>query len=135
LKALVAVLENNAVDSSAWLEYFADTPNAPVFAAAIEDTPHLIVPAICIYEVYKRVLQQYSAVDAAAVTAAMRMGRVIELDADLAIIAAQTAIAEKLAMADAIILATAHATGAVLWTQDAHFEGIAGVAYHPKSLL
>lgn len=132
MKPPSAAAQNNVVDSSAWLEYFADSPNAVAFAGAIEDTPRLIVPAVCIYEVYKRVLQQHSAIDAAAVTTAMRMGRVIELDADLAIIAAQTALAEKLAMADAIILATARSTGALLWTQDAHFNGIPGVIFHAK---
>jgi len=48
----------NVVDSSGWLEYFADGPNADFFASAIENTEELVVPSISIYEVFKRVLQQ-----------------------------------------------------------------------------
>ena len=39
----------NVVNSSGWLEYFADADNADFFAAAIEALPELIVPSICIY--------------------------------------------------------------------------------------
>ena len=35
-------------------------------------------------------------------------------------------------MADGIILATARSAGAVLWTQDADFEGLAHVRYFAK---
>jgi len=35
-------------------------------------------------------------------------------------------------MADAIILATAQAHVATLWTQDIHFKGIDGIKYFPK---
>ena len=38
----------------------------------------------------------------------------------------------SLPMVDGIILATAQAGGAVLWTQDEHFEGIEGVKYIEK---
>jgi hypothetical protein len=48
----------NVVDSSGWLEYFADGPNADFFAPAIEATEQLLVPVICVYEVFKRILQQ-----------------------------------------------------------------------------
>jgi hypothetical protein len=48
----------NVVDSSGWLEYFADGPNAGFFAAAIEKPVDLVVPTISIYEVFTRVLQQ-----------------------------------------------------------------------------
>ena len=48
----------NLVDSSGWLEYFADAPNADFFAPAIEDFDNLLVSSINIYEVFKRILQQ-----------------------------------------------------------------------------
>lgn len=127
--AIAPELSPNVVDSSAWLEYFADSGNAAEFAAAIEDTRRLIVPAICLYEVYRRVMQQRSEFLAATYVATMRQGQVVDLDADLAVLAAQTAQSERLAMADAVILATARQFGAVLWTQDAHFAGMAGVEY------
>lgn len=43
----------NVVDLSAWLEYFADGPNAAFFAPAIEDVERLLVPSITILEVKK----------------------------------------------------------------------------------
>jgi uncharacterized protein with PIN domain len=48
----------NVVDSSAWLEYFADGPNAAFFAPAIEDAESLVVPSICLVEVFRRMMQQ-----------------------------------------------------------------------------
>jgi predicted nucleic acid-binding protein len=69
------------------------------------------------------------ALDAAAV---MMQGNVVELDAMLALDAARLSLDTGLAMADAVILATARADDAVLWTQDAHFDGMEGVEFRPK---
>jgi predicted nucleic acid-binding protein len=122
----------NVVDSSAWLEYFGDGPNASEFAPAIENLDELVVPALALYEVFKRTHQiadESVALDAAAV---MMQGKVVELDAMLALDAARLSLDTGLAMADAVILATAHADGAVLWTQDAHFDGLESVEFRPK---
>ena len=48
----------NVVDSSGWLEYFANGKKAAFFAPAIEDPSKLIVPTLSLFEVFKRVLQQ-----------------------------------------------------------------------------
>lgn len=122
----------NVVDSSAWLEYFADGPNAEFFAPSIEDTEHLLVPTIVILEVFKRILQQRGLDDALQAAASMRQGTIVELSEDLAISAASLGHQEKLPLADSIILATARAHGAVLWTQDMDFEGLEGVRFKPK---
>ena len=119
----------NVVDSSAWLEYFAAGANAPFFAPAIENTDDLIVPTLSLYEVFKRVLQQRGENDALQAVAAMQQGRVVELSAPLALAAARFSLAHQLPMADSVILATARAFSATLWTQDADFEGLAGVNY------
>jgi predicted nucleic acid-binding protein len=119
----------NVVDSSGWLEYFADGPNADFFAPVIEDVAELLVPVITIYEVFKRVLQQRSEDDALQAVAVMMQGRVIDLDPVLALSAAAISTDLRLPMADSIILATARAYGATLWTQDADFENIEGVRY------
>ena len=123
----------NVVDSSGWLEYFADGPNADFFAEAIETIDELIVPAISIYEVFKRVYQQRGESDALQTVALMEQGTVIDLDTTLALSAAKLSLDLKLPMADSIILATARAQNATLWTQDADFKGIAGVQYMEKS--
>jgi predicted nucleic acid-binding protein len=119
----------NVVDSSGWLEYFVDGPNAKFFAAPIESTTELIVPAITVYEVYKRTTQLRGRDSAVRVAAAMQRGMVADLTADLAIASAEVSIGEGLPLADSIILATARAYGASLWTQDADFAKIGGVKY------
>ena len=121
----------NVVDSSGWLEYFADGPNAAFFADAIESTSELIVPTISLYEVFKRVLQQRGENDALEAVALIMQGEVVELNATLALSAAKLSADLRLPMADSIILATARAEGALLWTQDAHFSGLEGVRYTP----
>ncbi len=122
----------NVVDSSGWLAYFAGEADASFFAAAIEDIPKLIVPSITLYEVYKRVLQQRGEDNALQAIAAMMQGRVIDLNSNIALAAARLGIECKLPLADSIVLMTAQLHEAILWTQDADFEGIAGVRYRAK---
>jgi predicted nucleic acid-binding protein len=122
----------NVVDSSGWLEYFADSENAEFFANAIEDTTHLIVPSISLYEVFKRVMQQTNENHALRAVALMEQGQVVDLNSALALYAAKLSCQYKTPMADSIILATAYAFNAILWTQDNDFEGIAGVNYVRK---
>lgn len=122
----------NVVDSSGWLEYFADGPGACFFDAPIEDTDHLVVPVLTLYEVFRRIASQRDEGAALQAVAAMQQGQVVDVDAALALEAAQLGRIARLPMADAIILATARRHGAVLWTQDADFEGLDGVKYRPK---
>jgi toxin FitB len=122
----------NVVDSSGWLEYFADGPNADFFAPAIEATSELIVPAISVYEVFKHVLQQRSESEALRAAAVMMRGRGVDLDAQLALTAARVSTRHRIPMADSIILATARAYGATLWTQDEHLAHLDGVQYIAK---
>ncbi len=122
----------NVVDSSGWLEYFADGPNANKFAPVIQNTRILIVPTLSLYEVFKRVFQQRSETDALRAIALMQQGQVIDLDTAIALRAAKLSIGLKLPMADSMILATALEHRATLWTQDTDFEGMEGVKYFSK---
>ena len=122
----------NVVDSCGWLEYFADGPNADFFAPAVENISELLIPSISVYEVFKRVLQQRGEGDALQAIAALTQGRVVELDMALALGAAKISVELRLPMADTIMLATARAHNATLWTQDADFENIEGVQYVRK---
>jgi predicted nucleic acid-binding protein len=123
----------NVVDSSGWLEYFADGPNAEHFAKPIGVTSQLVVPTLSIFEVFKRVLAQRGDDAALEAAALMRQGRVVPLDDTLALEAARLSVAERLPMADSIILATARANHATLWTQDADFATVSsGVRYVAK---
>ncbi len=122
----------NVIDSSVWLEYFADSKEAVKFTHAIEDTENLIVPVITIYEVYKKILQQRNENDALLIIAHIQQGKVINIDSSLAIFAAKLSFENKIPMADSLILATAKKFNAVLWTQDSHFESFPGVKYFSK---
>lgn len=122
----------NLVDSSGWLEYFADGPNASFFAPAIESVDDLIVATINIYEVFKRVRQQRGRTIAYRAVAQMRLGQIVDLNRKLAISAARLGLEHKLALADSVILATARAHRATLWTQDDDFAGLKRVRYKAK---
>jgi len=122
----------NIVDSSGWLEYFAEGSNADFFASAIEDTNNLLVPVICVYEVFKKLLQQSGINEAQVHISDMKQGKIIEIDESLALSAAKLSADLKLPMADSLILATARANEAILWTQDEHFKDLDGVKYIEK---
>ena len=123
---------NNAVDSSAWVEYFIDGPNAAFFAPAIEDTANLVVPSIALHEVFKATLQHSSEGDALKAVAHMKQGSVCDLNEDLALRAALLSCQTKLPLIESIVLATARARNARLWTQDESFRGMEGVQYRPR---
>ena len=122
----------NIVDSSGWMEYITDGTTADFFALPIEDEANLLTPTISIYEVFKRVLVEFGEERAMDAVGVMSRGKVVDLNRQAAIEAARLSVQSKLAMADSIILATARAYDAALWTQDAHFMGIEGVQYIEK---
>jgi toxin FitB len=123
----------NVVDSSAWLAYLAGEKNAGYFAAAIEDTAHLIVPTICLSEVFKVVLRERGEDEALLAVSGMMQAKVAVLDISLALETAAVGHEEDLSLTDAIIYATALRHKALLWTQDAHFAGKPGVKFKAKT--
>ncbi len=123
----------NIVDSSGWLEYFSDGPNADCFAEPLGNTSELLVPTILLYEVFKVVCRQCGEDSALQATALMQQSRIIELTTSIALFAAKLSLEKKIPMADSIILATAQTNDATLWTQDNDFEGLVGVRYFPKT--
>ena len=119
----------NVVDSSAWLEYFVAGPNSAFFSDAIENTGELIVPSICLYEVFKKIISQRSESDALQAVALMQQGQIVDLDPVIALSAARISTNYKLAMADSVILTITRMNKAILWTQDSHFEKMQNVKY------
>jgi len=120
----------NVVDSCGWLEYFAGGPNAKFFAPTLESAHDtLIVPTLCLYEVFKNVLSQFGREQAIEKIAVMHQGIVVPLDDTLALDAALLSYELGLPMADSVIFATARSRDALLWTQNAHFERLDGVRY------
>lgn len=125
-------MKKNIVDSSGWLEYFADAKNANFFAPAIENTKDLIVPTISIHEVFKHVLRQCSEKQAFESIECMMQGTVVDLDIEISLSAAKLGVLHKIPLADSIILATGLAHEAIVWSQDADFKGLKHVKYISK---
>lgn len=119
----------NLVDTSGWIEYFFGGKNASFFAPAIEDTRSLLVPVICLYEVFKKVHQVADEAKALQAIAQMKQGRIIQVTEGVALKAALVSLKYKLPLADSLVYATAQIEGAVVWTQDEDFEGLPGVNY------
>lgn len=117
------------LDSSCWLEYFADTDRADLFAPAIEAVETLIVPVLTVYEVVKKLAREAGDEVASAALSLMQRGRLVDIDLSLAL---ESAV-NGLSVADSLIYATARRHGAVLWTQDARFDGLPGVQLFRKS--
>ncbi len=122
----------NVVDTSGWLEYFTEGKNADFFAPAIEDIDRQIMPVICVYEVFKIVMQSQGLGMAELRAADLLRGKLVEITAALAMSAAVISIELKLPMADSFIMAVAREHQATLWTQDEHFKGLPGVKYIEK---
>ena len=122
----------NVVDSSGWIEYLQDTPRADLFAAAIEDRHHLLVPTIALFEVHRVLSRRLREDLVVRCLDVMRLGRVLDLTDARAVAAAQVARQHRLAMADAAMYSMAREFGAEFWTQDVDYEGLAGVSYCPK---
>jgi predicted nucleic acid-binding protein len=120
----------NVVDSSGWLEFFADGPNAGHFGEPLADAGQLLVPTVTLYEVFKVVLRQRDETCALQAVALMRQGQLLDLSEELALAAAKLGSETGLPMADSIILASARSNQATLWTQDEHFRGMEGVRYY-----
>jgi predicted nucleic acid-binding protein len=112
------------VDSSAWIEYLADRPRAEAFAPYIEGRERLLVSALDFYEIYKVVRRDLSEERAIEAVAALHRAEIAPVDESLALEAADVALEHGLAMADAIIYATAQRFGARVVTADADFEGL-----------
>ena len=119
----------NVVDSSGWLEYFANGVNAAFFKEPIQNTQELVVPTISLYEVFKRILQQRGETEALQAVSFMILGTTAELTTALALHAAKISDELGIPMADSIMLATAREYDAVLWTQDSDFRDLVGVQF------
>jgi predicted nucleic acid-binding protein len=122
----------NIADSSGWLEYFADGPNAVDFAEVLEGSSDLIVPTISLYEVFKVALCQCGESEALRAIALMQEGQLIDLTSTIALHSAKISLEFNIPMAGSVMLATAREYDAVLWTKDSDFKGIEGVRFIEK---
>jgi predicted nucleic acid-binding protein len=126
------VSQRLVVDSSGWIEFFIGGPNAGPFAEAIDQSERLVVPTLSLFEVFRWVLREHGEGAALKATALMQRAEVIALSTEIALHGAQLSLELRLPMADSVMLASARAFDALLITQDADFQGLAGVLWLPK---
>ena len=122
----------NLVDSSGWLEFFADGPNAPFFSTPLKNVDELVVPTISIYEVFKTVLRQRDESAGLQAVALMKQGQIIDLTTNISMKAAKLSLEHRIPMADSIVLATGRLYQATVWTQDVDFKGLNDVQFIRK---
>jgi len=122
----------NIIDSSLWVEYFLENDIDQSIIDIIRDTDNLCIPVICLYEVYKKFLTIGDVEKANIAVAIMQNAAVIEMNPQLAILAAQLGKQHKLPMADSIIYATAVLYNSEIYSQDKHFEQLERVHYFAK---
>ena len=127
LKAAAAT--SVVLDSSCWLEFLMDTPRAALFADVLDEADALLVPVITVYEVIKKIVRELGDDIASSSLVLMQRSRIVNIDLALA----TQAMRNGLPLADSLIYATAQMHGAMLWTQDQHFEGLPGVRYFEKT--
>ncbi len=120
------------VDSSGWLEFFTDGPLATAYAAYLKHPADLVTPTIVVYEVYKVIKRQRSEEEALAAVAQIGKTRLVPLTDAIALTAADMSLAHRLAMADAIVYATAVSESAKLVTSDADLASLPQVTYLEK---
>jgi len=120
------------LDSSGWLEFFADGPHAEEFATRLRQPASIVTPTVAIYEVYKWIKRERSEEEALQAVAAMKKTKIIDLTEELALTAADLSLAHGLPMADSIMLAAARAHNAQLVTTDAGFDGVPRVTIFSK---
>ena len=117
------------VDSSGWIEFFTDGPRADTYASHLKHPQHLVTPTVVLYEVYKILKRQRSEEEALAAVAQMGKTRIVPLTDSIALTAADLSLTRQLAMADAIIYATALTERVPLLTSDADLQHLPGVQY------
>lgn len=126
-KTSTQAASQNVVDSSGWIEFFSGGPHKDFFSTVVRETPRLVVPTVILYEVQRYLVRAIGERQAVTLIAVMRHAHVADLTADIAMESARLSLLHHLPMADAIILATARAHNAVLWSLDKDFSGIKGV--------
>jgi len=122
----------HVLDSSAWIECLDRGPNTVHFAPVLRRLPDLLIPAIILTEVRKVVLKQRSRALADDITRTMCTGRILPIDEEIALAAADSFVEFKLPLANSRIYAATRAHKAIVWTQDEHFRDVPHVRYFPK---
>ncbi len=114
------------VDSSGWICFFTKSAKGDLYSPFIERLDSVLTPTIVLYEVYKKIKRERGEEPARECLGQMLKTQVIPVTAQIAVLAADLSLQYSLAMADALVLATARAFEVELLTGDADFKSIPG---------
>jgi predicted nucleic acid-binding protein len=117
------------LDSSGWIEFFTDGPLANRYAGYFGPKYQLITPTIVLYEVYKKIKRERGEETSLVFAGRLHATHLIELTESIALLAADMSLRHGLAMADAIVYATARDQNAELITGDADLKDLPAVVY------
>lgn len=117
------------VDSSGWIEFFTGGPLANRYASYMTPSARLVTPTIVLYEVYKKIKRERGEETAVLFAGQLTATEVIPLTESIALLAADVSLRYSLAMADAIVYATAQDQGADVVTSDADLKDLPGVVF------
>lgn len=120
------------VDTCGWIEWLTSGSLAKRYEPLLNRTEALLVPTLIQFELYKWVCRERDEPAALEIIGVTEQANVVPLDTSIALQAADLANMHKLAMADAIIYATAQQQGAALITSDSHFHKLPGVTFISK---
>ncbi len=120
------------VDSCGWLEWFTDGSLADKYQEYLMDQDNLLVPAIILYEVYKILKREVGEERALLAVGYMKNSPIIPLDETLALAAADIALQESLAMADAIIVAASRFHNCTIISSDSDLKDQTNVKFIAK---
>lgn len=121
------------IDTSAWIEWLVGSPTGDVVATHLPDQTQWLVPTMVQLELSKWTTREVGEDKADQVIAFTQLCRIVALDTETALLAAESCRRHKLATADAIVFASAQINGASLITCDGHFDGLPGVTVIKKS--
>lgn len=109
------------IDSSGWLEFFTDGPLAEKYASYLSGPSQILTPTVVLYEVYKKIRRERGEEDSLVAAAHLRKTQIVQLTDTIAMRAAELSLEYRLAMADAMVYATATLHGVLLVTSDSDF--------------
>jgi toxin FitB len=117
------------LDSSGWIEFFTGGPLAERYAPYLTSRHQLITPTVVLYEVYKKIKRERGEETALLFAGRLSATQVVQLTESIALLAADVSLRHGLAMADAIVYATAQDQEAEVVTGDADLKNLPGVVY------
>ena len=110
-------------DSYAWLEYFAGSEKGKIVKKIIESNDEILTPSVCISEIkrkYMREKKEYTS----RIKFITTRSKIVKIDLDISLLAADLSYKRKLYMIDAIVYACALFIKSDLLTGDQHFKGM-----------